>query len=142
MKITISMVCVCTLTIVGVAVAKDKNKDSEHGVHHTVSQNTHMATSAIPCTPAVGLRFSCSNKSTHETLYVADAKCIIGAGKKPKVQILSVFNDGVAPETSEVAVISCPDIAVPTFCTAQVSSQKNARCVVTSPAGGLNSELR
>lgn len=138
MKVTTGLVFVLTLTVTGIAIAKDKDKENEHGV----SQNKHMATSAIPCTPSVGLRFSCSNKSTHETLHVVDAKCIIGAGKSPKVQTLTVFDGGIAPETSEVAVISCPDVAVPTFCTAQVSSQKNARCVVTSPAGGLNSELR
>lgn len=140
MKKTTSLVFAFALIAAGVAVAKDK--DSGDSTRHHMSKNKHMATSAIPCTPGVGLRFSCSNKSTDEILKVTDAKCIIGAGKNPEVQILTVFNDGVAPETSEVAAISCPDVAVPTFCTAQVSSQKNARCVVTSPAGGLNAELR
>ena len=140
MKITISFVLVLALSVAGTAVAKDK--DSGDSSRNNISKNKHMATSAIPCTPEVGLRFSCSNKSADETLQVVDAKCIIGAGENPEVQVLTAFNDGVAPETSEVAVVSCPDVAVPTFCTAQVSSRKNARCVVTSPAGGLNSELR
>lgn len=140
MKITTSLALILALTVAGTAVAKDK--DSTKTSYNNVSKNKHMATSAIPCTPEVGLRFSCSNKSTDETLQVVGAKCIIGAGENPEIQVLTAFNDGVAPETSEVAVVSCPDVAVPTFCTAQVSSRKNARCVVTSPAGGLNSELR
>ena len=140
MKITTRFVLALVLTIAGTAVAKDK--DSANKSYDHASKSKHMATSAIPCTPEVGLRFSCSNKSTDETLHVVGAKCIIGAGENPDVQVLTAFNDGVAPETSEVAVVSCPDVAVPTFCTAQVSSRKNARCVVTSPAGGLNSELR
>ena len=99
-----------------------------------------LATAAIPCV-SEGLRFSCSNKSAHRALEVVGAKCIIGAGENPEVQEVFDFRIRVAPETTAVAVVDCPAQPVPAFCVAQVSPRQNARCAVTSPAGGLNSEL-
>jgi len=140
MKIKISFVLVLFGIVAGTVNAKGKYDDDSYRYEKFSSK--HLATSAIPCTPEVGLRFSCSNKSSSETLKVLGAKCIIGAGENPEVQTFAVFDDGVAPETTEVASVSCPDVAVPAFCKAKVSSPRNARCVVTSPGGSLNSELR
>jgi hypothetical protein len=89
-----------------------------------------------------GLRFSCSNKSSRRPLEVVDAKCIIGAGDAPEVQTLFEFRSEVAPETTEVEFVFCPDVPVPAFCTARVFPRQNARCALTSPAGGLNAELK
>jgi hypothetical protein len=97
---------------------------------------------AIPCTPVDVLRFSCSNSSSRRSLEVVDAKCIIGAGDNPEVQAVLEFRTEVAPETTEVAFVFCPDQPAPAFCTARVFPRQNARCALTSPTGGLNAELK
>lgn len=121
--------CALAIASVGIVVADADVKE-------------RLATVAIPCTPVDGLRFSCSNKSSSRPLQVVDAKCIIGAGDNPEVQTLFEFSSEVAPETTEVEFVFCPDVPVPAFCTASVSPRKNARCALTSPTGGLNAELK
>jgi hypothetical protein len=135
----LSVACAVAIVSVGAAVADD---DSNQGYrdHDVRSRRTPLATVAIPCVPD-GLRFSCSNRSSRRSLEVVDAKCIIGAGADPEVQEVFEFRIEVAPETTEVAFVSCPDVPVPAFCTAQVFPRQNARCALTSPTGGLNAEL-
>ena len=138
----IGVVSVLAIASLGIAVAGEHSDFGDHD-SNVWSKHTRMATVAIPCAPAdVGLRFSCSNKSSRGPLEVVDVKCIIGAGDTPEVQRLFEFVSEVAPETTVVEVVSCPDIPVPTFCTARVFPRQNARCALTSPAGGLNAELK
>lgn len=136
----IGIVCALTIASVGIAVADDdaNGADRDNDVR---SRYARLATVAIPCIPD-GLRFSCSNKSSHRSLEVVDAKCIVGAGDDPAVQTLFEFRSEVAPETTEVEFVFCPDVPVPAFCTARVYPRENARCALTSPTGGLNAELK
>jgi len=139
MKRTTLIIVVCAMAIasVGTAVADDDANDVRF-------RPASLATVAIPCSPlGPSLRFSCSNKSSRRSLEVLDAKCIVGAGDDPEVQTL--FESGgveVAPETTEVNVVSCPEQPVPVFCSARLYPRANARCALTSPAGGLNAELK
>jgi hypothetical protein len=137
----IGIVCALAIAGVGIAVADDDAKEVDRD-DDASSRHTRLATVAIPCTPVDGLRFSCSNKSSHRRLEVVDAKCIIGAGDDPEVQTLFEFRSEVAPETTEVEFVFCPDVPVPAFCTARVFPRQNARCALTSPTGGLNAELK
>jgi len=137
----ISIVCALAIASAGIAVADDDANDV-YLDDNVRARNAHLATVAIPCAPVDGLRFSCSNKSSRRPLKVIDAKCIIGAGDDPEVQKLFEFKSEVAPETTEVEFVFCPDVPVPTFCTARVYPRQNARCALTSPAGGLNAELK
>lgn len=137
----VGVMCFGLVAIVWVgsaAAGDDESADRDGDVRF---RRAPSATVAIPCIPD-GLRFSCSNRSSHRSLQVVDAKCIIGAGEDPEVQPVFEFRTEVAPETTEVAVVSCPDVPVPAFCTAQVFPRHHARCALTSPAGGLNAELR
>ena len=136
----IGLVCVLAIASLGIAVAGDRtyHDDRDRNVR---SKHMRLATVAIPCVPD-GLRFSCSNKSSRRSLEVVGVKCIIGAGDSPEVQPLFESVSEVAPETTEVEVVYCPDIPVPAFCTAWVYPRQNARCALTSPAGGLNAELK
>lgn len=136
----IGVVCVLAIASLGIAVAGD-HTDLGDRDSNARSRHTRLATVAIPCVPD-GLRFSCSNKSSRRSLEVVDVKCIIGAGDSPEVQRLFEVVSEVAPETTEVEVVSCPGIPVPAFCTARVYPRQNARCALTSPAGGLNAELK
>lgn len=136
----IGVVCVLAIASLGIAVAGD-HTDLGDRDSHARSKHARLATVAIPCVPD-GLRFSCSNKSSRRSLEVADVKCIIGAGDSPEVQRLFEGVSEVAPETTEVQVVSCYGIPVPAFCTARVHPRHNARCALTSPAGGLNAELK
>ena len=138
MKRTIHIGIVCALAIasVGIAVANDVYRDDD-----VRTSRAHLATVAIPCI-VDALRFSCSNKSSRRSLEVVDAKCIVGAGDNPEVQTLFESRSEVAPETTEVEVVSCPGVPVPVFCTARVYPRQNARCALTSPTGGLNAELK
>ena len=88
------------------------------------------------------MRFSCSNKSSSRPLKVVDVKCIVGAGDNTDVQSLFEFHSEVAPETTEVELVFCPDVPIPAFCTARVFPRQNARCALTSPTGGLDAELK
>ena len=137
----IGMLCALAIASVGIVVAdedaNDVGRDGDARFGHA-----RLATVAIPCAPVDGLRFSCSNKSSSRPLKVVDAKCIIGAGDNPEVQTLFQYRSEVAPETTEVEFVFCPDVPVPAFCTASVSPRQNARCALTSPAGGLNAELK
>ena len=137
----VGIVFALAISIVSIAVADDDANDvnRDDGAR---SRGAHLATVAIPCVPVDGLRFSCSNKSSHRPLQVVDAKCIIGAGDNPKVQTLFEFSSEVAPETTAVEFVFCPDVPVPAFCTARVYPRQNARCALTSPTGGLNAELK
>jgi hypothetical protein len=137
----LGVVCAVAMLSVGTAVADD---DANHAYrnHDVRSRDAPLATVAIPCIPEDGLRFSCSNRSSRRSLEVVDAKCIIGAGADPEVQEIFEFRTEVAPETTEVAFVFCPDVPVPAFCTAQVFPRQNARCALTSPTGGLNAELK
>lgn len=137
----IGVVCLLAIANLGIAVAGDHSDFGDHD-SDVRSRHTSMATVAIPCAPDVGLRFSCSNKSSRRSLEVVDVKCIIGAGDTPDVRRLFEFVSEVAPETTEVEVVSCPGTPVPTFCTARVYPRQNARCALTSPADGLNAELK
>jgi hypothetical protein len=128
----IGIVCALAIASVSIAVADDDVR----------ARHAQLATVAIPCVPVDGLRFSCSNKSSHRPLKVVDAKCIVGAGDDPDVQKLFEFRSEVAPETTEVEFVFCPEVPVPTFCTARVYPRQNARCALTSPTGGLNAELK
>lgn len=134
------VVCALTFASIGIAVADDDEngdyRDRDSGFRHA-----RLATVAIPCV-ADGLRFSCSNKSSRSSLQVVDAKCIIGAGDDPEVQMPFEYRTEVTPETTEVRFVFCPDTPVPAFCTARVYPRQNARCALTSPAGGLNAELK
>jgi hypothetical protein len=134
------LICALIIAVGGVAVADDDAKDDNR---HDAARSRHarLATAAIPCI-ADGLRFSCSNKSSHRPLEVVDAQCIIGAGEDPEVQLVFEDRIKVAPETTEVAFVFCPEQPVPAFCTARVHPRQNARCALTSPAGGLNAELK
>jgi len=139
----VGIVCALTIASVGIAVADGAHRDNDVRYKY---KHARLATVAIPCIPD-GLRFSCSNKSSHRSLQVVDAKCIVGAGDVPEVQTLfeSLESRGeveVAPETTEVEVVTCPDVPVPAFCTARVYPRQNARCALTSPMGGLNAELK
>jgi len=136
----IGVVCVLAIASLGIAVAGE-HTDLGDRDSNARSRHTHLATVAIPCVPD-GLRFSCSNKSSRRSLEVVDVKCIIGAGDSPEVQRLFEVVSEVAPETTEVEFVSCPGIPVPAFCTARVYPRHNARCALTSPAGGLNAELK
>ena len=136
----ISVVCMLAIASLSIAVAGD---DTYFGDRDNDVKSRHMrlATVAIPCIPD-GLRFSCSNKSSRRSLEVVDVKCIIGAGDNPEVQKLFEGVSEVAPETTQVEAVFCPDIPVPAFCTAWVYPRQNARCALTSPMGGLNAELK
>ena len=136
----VGVVCALTIASVAIAVADDEGK----GIYRdndVPPRHAHLATVAIPCIPD-GLRFSCSNKSSRRSLEVVDAKCIVGAGDDPEVQMLFEFRSKVAPETTEVEFVFCPDQPAPAFCTARVYPRQNARCALTSPTGGLNAELK
>ena len=139
----ISVVCALAIASVGTAVADDDTKGIDRDNDFRF-RPARLATVAIPCSPSGdSLRFSCSNKSSSRWLEVVDAECFVGAGDNPKVQTL--FESGgveMAPETTEVVVVSCPGDPVPAFCTARVYPRANARCALTSPAGGLNAELK
>ena len=137
----IGIVCALAIASVGIAVADDDANDvyREDDVR---ARHAHLATVAIQCTPVDGLRFSCSNKSSRRSLKVVDAKCIVGAGDDPEVQTLFELRSEVAPETTEVEFVFCPNVPVPAFCTARVYPRQNARCALTSPTGGLNAELK
>lgn len=124
----------------GIAVAAD-DADGLDRANDARSRQPSLATVAIPCV-AEGLRFSCSNKSSRRSLKVEDARCIIGAGENPEVQALFEFGNEVAPGTTQVEFVFCPAQPVPAFCTARVHPRQNARCALTSPAGGLNAELK
>jgi hypothetical protein len=139
MKTTTHVGIVCALAIasVGMAVANDVYSGND-----VLASHARLATVAIPCNPVDGLRFSCSNKSSRRSLEVVDAKCIVGAGDAPEVQTLFEFSSEVAPETTQVEFVFCPDVPVPVFCTARVYPRQNARCALTSPTGGLNAELK
>lgn len=137
----IAMICVLAIAIISTATADDKDREHDRD-GNTRADHARMATAAIPCTPVDGLRFSCSNKSAHRPLRIVNAKCIIGAGDNPEVQTLFEFTKEVAPMTTQVEFVFCPGVPVPAFCTAQVYPRKNARCALTSPAGGLNAELK
>ena len=136
----IGVVFAVVFASVGTAVAGDDADDSYRD-KDVRFRHPPLATVAIPCIPD-GLRFSCSNRSSHRSLEVIDAKCIIGAGDDPEVQEVFESRIEVAPETTEVAVVFCPDVPVPAFCTARVFPRQEARCALTSPAGGLNAELK
>jgi hypothetical protein len=143
----ISVVCALAIACVSTAVADDDAKGIDRDNDFRF-RPARLATVAIPCSPPgseppAGLRFSCSNKSSSRSLEVVDAKCFVGAGDDPEVQTL--FESGgveVAPETTEVAFVSCPEEPAPAFCTARVYPRANARCALTSPLGGLNAELK
>ena len=137
----IGIVCALAIASVDIAVADDNANEVDRD-GDALSRHARLATVAIPCTPVDGLRFSCSNKSSRRPLEVVDAKCIIGAGDDPEVQTLFEFRSEVAPETTEVEFVFCPDVQVPAFCTARVFPRQNARCALTSPTGGLNAELK
>jgi len=137
----IGIVCALAIASVGIAVANDDINEVDRG-GNARSRHALLASVAIPCAPGDGLRFSCSNKSSRRPLEVVDAKCIIGAGDEPEVQTLFESRSEVAPETTEVEFVFCPDVPVPAFCTARVFPRQNARCTLTSPAGGLNAELK
>ncbi len=137
----IGIVCALAIASVDIAVADDNANEVDRD-GDALSRHARLATVAIPCTPVDGLRFSCSNKSSRRPLEVVDAKCIIGAGDDPEVQTLFEFRSEVAPETTEVEFVFCPDVPVPAFCTARVFPRQNARCALTSPTGGLNAELK
>ena len=142
MKRTTHVGVVCAVAIASVCTAlADDDADVVYRDNDVRSRHARLATVAIPCIPD-GLRFSCSNRSSHRSLEVVDAKCIIGAGDDPEVQAVFEFRTEVAPETTEVAFVFCPDEPAPAFCTAQVFPRRNARCALTSPAGGLNAELK
>ena len=137
MKRTTYVGLVCALTIVGVgtAVADDDDKRMDRDKDGW-SRYARLATVAIPCV-SDGLRFSCSNRSSRRSLEVVDAKCIVGAGDDPEVQKLFESRSEVAPETTEVEFVFCPDVPVPAFCTARVFPRANARSALTSPTAGL-----
>lgn len=142
MKRTTHVGVVCALAIASVCTAVAD--DDVHGVYRdndVRSRHALLATVAIPCIPD-GLRFSCSNRSSRRSLEVVDAKCMVGAGDDPEVQAVFEFRSEVAPETTEVAFVFCPDQPTPAFCTARVFPRQNARCALTSPMGGLNAELK
>jgi len=142
MKRTTHVGVICAVAIASVCTAVAD--DDADGVYHDMdirSRHARLATVAIPCIPD-GLRFSCSNKSSRRPLEVVDAKCIVGAGDNPEVQAVFEFRTKVAPETTEVALVFCPDEPTPAFCTARVFPRQNARCALTSPMGGLNAELK
>ncbi len=142
MKRTTHVSMVCAVAIVSVCTAlADNDANGVDRDNDVRSRHARIASVAIPCVPD-GLRFSCSNRSPHRSLEVIDAKCIIGAGDDPEVQAVFEFRTEVAPETTEVAFVFCPDETVPAFCTARVFPRWNARCALTSPTGGLNAELR
>jgi hypothetical protein len=143
MKRTTYFGVVFTLAIASVGITAADDSDNGVDRYNDVrSRYARVASVAIPCIPD-GLRFSCSNKSSRRSLEVVDAKCIIGAGDDPEVQTPFELPIEVAPETTEVAFVFCPDdMPVPAFCTARVSSRQNARCALTSPTGGLNAELK
>jgi hypothetical protein len=139
----ISVVCALAIACVGIAVADDDAKGIDRDNDFRF-RPARLATVAIPCSPlGPSLRFSCSNKSSKRSLEVVDAKCFVGAGDNTEMQTL--FESGgveVAPETTEVEVVICPEEPAPAFCTARVYPRANARCALTSPAGGLNAELK
>jgi hypothetical protein len=138
----VGIVFALAIASVGIAVADDDANDVYRD-DNVRSRHAHLATVAIPCVPGDGLRFSCSNKSSRRSLQVVDAKCIVGAGDDSKVQTLFEFRSEVAPETTAVEFVFCPDaVPVPAFCTARVYPRQNARCALTSPTGGLNAELK
>ena len=138
--IRIIELCMFMFASIGIATADD-GAGNDHR-NDLKASHARLATVAIPCIPE-GLRFSCSNKSSRKPLLVLDAKCIIGAGDNPEVhEMFEEVVQKVAPETTEVAIVSCPDVPVPAFCTARVVPRQNARCALTSPAGGLNAELK
>jgi hypothetical protein len=142
MKRTTNVGLVCALVIASVGIAfAHEDADGVDRDNAVRSRHARLATVAIPCIPD-GLRFSCSNKSSRRSLEVVDAKCIVGAGDDPEVRPLFDFRTEVAPETTEVAFVFCPDQPVPAFCTARVHPRQNARCALTSPTGGLNAELK
>ena len=136
----VGMICAVAIASVCTALADDDANGVYRG-NDVRSRHAHLATVAIPCIPD-GLRFSCSNRSSRRSLQVVDAKCIVGAGADPDVQAVFEFRTEVAPETTEVAFVFCPDEAAPAFCTARVFPRQNARCALTSPTGGLNAELK
>ena len=133
------VVCILAIASVGIIVAGGNAHGGDRD-HAFRSRHAHLATVAIPCIQP-GLRFSCSNKSPRRSLKVADVRCIVGAGDDPEVQALD-FRREVAPETTEVESVFCPDEPAPVFCTARVYPRRNARCALTSPTGGLNAELK
>ena len=137
----VGIVFALAIASVGIAVA-DQDANDVYRDEDVRSRHAHLATVAIPCNQVDGLRFSCSNKSSHRSLHVVDAKCIVGAGDEPDVQTLFESRSEVAPETTEVELVSCPEVPVPAFCTARVYPRQNARCALTSPTGGLNAELK
>lgn len=147
MKSVIRVIGLFMLVFTGIGIAGADGGNGNDRRSDFESRHARLATVAIPCV-ADGLRFSCSNKSSRRPLLVLDAKCIVGAGDDPEVQ--SLFGDGgevapeieIAPETTEVAFVFCSDVPVPAFCTARVFPRQNARCALTSPAGGLNAELK
>ena len=142
MKSVIRIIRLCILVFASIGVATANDGTGNDRLNDRETSHARLATVAIPCIPE-GLRFSCSNKSSRKSLLVLDAKCIIGAGDNPEVQELFEHSaHKVAPETTEVAVVFCPDVPVPAFCTARVFPRQNARCALTSPAGGLNAELK
>lgn len=137
----VGIVFALAIASVGIAVA-DQDANDVYRNEDVRSRHAHLATVAIPCIPVDGLRFSCSNKSSRRSLHVVDAKCIVGAGHDSKVQTQFESRIEVAPETTEVEFVFCPDVPVPAFCTARVYPRQNARCALTSPTGGLNAELK
>ena len=137
----VGVVCAVAIASICIALADDDANGGDHRDNDVRSRYARLATVAIPCIPD-GLRFSCSNRSSRRTLDVVDAKCIIGAGDEPEVQAVFESRTEVAPETTEVAFVFCPDEPVPAFCTARVFPRRNARCALTSPTGGLNAELK
>ena len=138
----ISVVCALAFASLGTAVADDDAKGIDRGNDFRF-RPARLATVAIPCSPlGPSLRFSCSNKSSRRSLEVFDAKCFVGAGDDPNVQTLFESRSEVAPETTVVEVVSCPENPVPVFCTARVYPRADARCALTSPMGGLNAELK